>query len=127
MATPSTATPWPETMDPVEEMEWIAPFWLLLEEYEQVESYELELSPEAIEAGVIIMTGDGRDHHLITGRPDMRDNTAVMLWLKVTEAMQQDPMFDGGGTAFPVRGRIRTNSVPSRKRKKTYLIRIVQK
>lgn len=127
MATPPTAILWPDTMDPAEELDWIADLSSMLEPGETAESYELELSPEAIDAGLIIMTGAGHDHRLITGETDRPDNTAILLWLKVDPASQADPLFSGGGTAFPIEVTFLTTSNPSRKRQRTYVIRIVQK
>lgn len=127
MATPPTAILWPDTMDPAEELDWIADLSSMLEAGETAESYEVELSPEAIDAGLLIMTGTGHDHRLITGDPNWPDNSAILLWLKVDPASQADPLFSGGGTGFPIEVTFLTNSVPSRKRQRTYVIRIVQK
>jgi hypothetical protein len=49
MATPPTAINWPETMDPAEELDWIADLSSMLEDGEGAEAgYTVELSPEAI-------------------------------------------------------------------------------
>lgn len=127
MATPPTAIQWPESMDPAEELDWIADLSSMLEADEAAESYTIELSPEAIDAGLTIMTGSGRDHELITGDPGRPDNTAVLVWLKVDPTSQTDPMFDGAGTSFPIEVTFITNSVPSRKRQRTYVLRIAQR
>lgn len=127
MATPPTAILWPDTMDPSEELDWIADLSTMLEQGEAAESYTVELSPEAIDAGLVIMTGSGRDHHLITGADDRADNTAILLWLKIAPASQEDPMFSGSGTAFPIEVTFLTNSVPSRKRQRTYVLRVAQR
>lgn len=129
MATPPTAIQWPEPMDPAEELEWIADLSSMLEmaKGETAQSYTIELSPEAVDAGLSIMVDAGREHRLITSEADWPDNTAILLWLKVDPASQADPMFAGGGTAFPIEVTFLTSSVPSRKRQRTYVLRIAQK
>ncbi|MBO9380228.1 hypothetical protein GG804_26025 [Sphingomonas histidinilytica] len=129
MATPPDAIQWPEPMDPADIVDWIADLSTMLElsKGETAQSYVIELSPEAIDAGLLIMTGDGRDHRLITGEEGWIDNTAILLWLKVDPASQADPLFDGSGTSFPVEVTFVTNSVPSRTRQRTYVLRVAQR
>jgi len=128
MATPPNAIAFGDSMDPAEELDWIAPLSSMLEEGESVESgYTIALSPEALDAGLFIMTGDGRDHHLITGQPPIADNTAILAWLAVEPGSQADPMFDGAGTEFPIEITFHTNSVPSRKRQRTFVLRVAQR
>lgn len=122
MATPPTAIIWPDTMDPAEELDWIADLSTMLEAGEGAEpNYTIELSPEAIDAGLLIMTGAGRDHHLVD------EARGILVWLAVEPGSQTDPMFDGTGTQFPIEVTFHTNSVPSRKRQRTYVLRIAQR
>lgn len=128
MATPLNAIVWSEPMDPAEEMDWVADLSSMLEVGEGAEAgYTIELSPEALDAGLFIMTGSGRTHHLITGDPSRTDNSAILVWLAVDPGSQTDPMFEGAGTSFPIEVTFQTNSLPSRKRQRTYVLRIAQR
>jgi hypothetical protein len=123
MPTPPTAVEWLDPMDPSEEMDWIADLSPMLEDGEAVEplSYTVALSPEAIDAGLLMMSGSGRDQHLLD------DGRAILFWLNVEAGSQADPIFDGAGTRFPIEFTFTTNSVPSRKRQRTYVLRVAQR
>ncbi|ARR52115.1 hypothetical protein HY78_00880 [Rhizorhabdus wittichii DC-6] len=116
-------------MDPTEQLDHIADLSTMLEltKGETAQSYEIELSPEAIDAGLLIVTGDGRDHRLITGEEGWVDNTAILLWFMVDPASRTDPLFSGGGTSFPMEVTFLTNSVPSRTRQRTYVLKVAQR
>lgn len=120
MATPPTTTIWADPMDPKDEVDYVLDFSTILQDDEIVESYTIELSPEAIDAGLLIMSGTGRDHTLT------EDNRSVRIWLEVDDAEQSSALFDGDGATLPMVGTIVTNSVPSRTRQRTFAVKVAQ-
>lgn len=121
MPFPATAIPWSQSMDPYDRRPWIMDVASQLEEGETIETFDLELSPEAMDAGLLISTGSGRDPVLVN------DLTAIMLWFEVATLDQDDAMFSGAGITFPVELSVRTNAIPQNRFQLTYLLRVAQK
>lgn len=120
MAVPSSATGWSDAMDPSDITEWVIDLSPLLQSDEAIESYELTLSPEAINAGIYFSSDALRIHKLIWS------NRAIMFWPEIAPADRGAPAFDGTGTRYPLVVSIITNSVPSRTFERTYLLRVSQ-
>ncbi|WP_380925503.1 hypothetical protein [Sphingomonas leidyi] len=83
---------------------------------EAVDTYTLTLLPEAVAAGLIIATDDGRETTLI--------GTQLRFWLKVDPAMQNDAIFDGGGQSLGLELTIETNSNPPRRKQRTLSVQV---
>lgn len=135
MTIPPTAFYSREVMDPKEVLDWVlnvgpTSAHPLLEPGEAIESWTLVLSAESVAAGLSIMSGGSREAHPLIGAEaaaaGLPDNTAIKLWLQIADGYQLDPMFSGSGTALSMELTIVTNSVPSRTRQRTYVVRIAQ-
>ena len=75
---------------------------------ESVDTYTLTLLPEAVAAGLIIVTDDGYETTL-TG-------TQLRFWLKVDPSMQDEPIFDGGGQTLGLELTVETNQMRRKQR-----------
>lgn len=120
MAIPPTATEWSDAMDPTDRTEWVMDLSPWLQSDEQVVSYDLTLSPEAIDAGLYFSTDPLRAHLLISG------NRQVRFWTEIAPADRGSPAFDGSGTKYPIVIFFTTDSVPSRDFERTFLLRVAQ-
>lgn len=75
---------------------------------ESVDTYTLTLLPEAVAAGLIIVTDDGYETTL-TG-------TQLRFWLKVDPAMQDNAIFDGAGQTLGLELTVETNQMRRKQR-----------
>lgn len=120
MPVPPTATEWADALDPSDLTEFVMDLSPWLQSNESLESYELTLSPEAIDAGIYFATDPLRIHKLIDG------NRRIRFWPVIDAPDRGAPAFDGGGTKYPLVAFFTTNSVPSRQFERTFLIRVAQ-
>jgi hypothetical protein len=121
MAIPASAIAFDQAMDPYDLLDWEIDITQFLEEDERAEEglWSLVRSAEAIEYGLIISGGD-RAAHL------SEDGRAVFFWLEVATDQQLDPQFSGAGVLVALELSFTTNSIPGRRRQKTYVVRIAQ-
>ena len=124
MPNPLTATPFEQAVDPRDELDFYIyvsqgepdanPATILLTG-EGIASYELALLPEAIAAGLQIMTGAYANA--------LTDNE-LKVWLTVDPIMRGSSIFDGTGVVVGIELTIVTTSTPPRVKQRTFLVRI---
>ena len=122
MAIPSTAVAFGQPMDPQEELDFQIDVAGLLEVGEDVASsgWTLAVLAESAALGLTIMTGSGRDpsFDIVTDK--------LRFWLKIDIAFQTNAAWDGAGTSLGLVLTATTNSVPARKRQRTFTVTVVQ-
>jgi len=84
---------------------------------ENVASFTLTLSAEAVAAGLQIKTGDGYP------APTLSD-LKVTFWLAVDPAMQGSPLFNAPGLTLALELTLNTTSVPSRRKQRTITVTV---
>lgn len=120
MPIPSEATAFKVGMDPRDQVDYqIDCAGKLLEEGETIASFTIALLSEAVAAGIQIMTGGGRDAATVNA------NQSVKFWLEVLTGNQLDAGFTAGVTAG-IELTVTTNSVPSRRRQRTFTVQVKQ-
>lgn len=87
---------------------------------ENVYTFSLALSAEAVALGLEIGTGPRAP---IT----INSSTGIYLWLQVNASFISDPAFSGEGVELAIELTIDTNSSPSRRRQRTLVIRVAQR
>lgn len=120
MAIPPTAAKFARVLDPHEELDWVAPCAPLLELGEQIDSFTVDLLPEAAALGLTVMSGSGRDIGLA------ENDTAIRMWLTIDDAFVANGSFEGTGTALGMEMTIVTNSTPPRTRNRTFAVQVAQ-
>jgi hypothetical protein len=83
---------------------------------EDVQSFTLALTPEAVAVGLLIKTGGGYTTAL--------DGLDVDFWLEVDSGEQADPRFDGAGVTVGLELTIDTTSSPMRRKQRTVAVNI---
>lgn len=84
---------------------------------EEIESYTLMPTAEAVAAGVTIKTGGGYDTSL-------EDHT-LRFWLEVDPAEQGSEVFNGAGQTFGLEFTALTTSSPQRRKQRTIGVMVV--
>lgn len=119
------ATEWEQELDPAEELDFVMDFASsppigspVLGVGEGIASFALAVTPEAAALGLEIMTGLGRDATEAGGQ--------ITLWLTVNVGFQANAAYDGAGTKLGIVCTIMTDSIPARKRERTYSVRVKQ-
>lgn len=110
-------------LDPADEVDYMADFGgdsrPVLEEGEDIASFNIALTAEAAAYGLQIMTGSGRDP-VIDG-----SGQKLIFWLCVDVAEQSNPDFtEGVGLGIEIT--IVTTSVPARTRQRTFFVTVKQ-
>ena len=122
MPVPSDAFKFGAAMDPAEILDYRINLrdaaTKLLEDTENIASYTLTLYPDAVLAGLNIMSGSGRD--------PVMGNDYINVWFDFDVGSQTDPMYDGSGVSLAMELTVITNSVPSRKRQRTIVLGVKQ-
>lgn len=123
MPLPSTAPVFERLLDPTD----IDVFKILLSQGasdedllapgENVDSYTLTLSPEAVTAGLLIKSGGGYATTLA--------GLEVTFWLEVDSDDQASPLFDGSGMTLGIELTIDTTSSPPRRKQRTVAVTVV--
>ena len=123
MAISPAAPIFADTLDPHEEPDFKVEFGDMLEAGEAIDDADwiLEVLPEAAALGLTVMSGNGRDAALSNG------DTAVIFWLSIDPAYRGNAAFDGAGIELPLRITTQTSSSPSRKRQRTFQVRVAQR
>ena len=121
MAIPPTAAVFPSGLDPHDQLDFVIPCGPILEAGEEIASYTLALYAESTALGLTIMNDPGREHALT------EDARAILLWLEIDTALENNAAFIGGGVRLPMEVTIVTNSNPSRRRQFTCLVPVAQK
>jgi hypothetical protein len=132
MAIPPTATAFPQALSPRDAVD----FYVIvsqgpddqatppvLQMGEGIREYSLALSPEAVAAGLEIMSGADADGQI---RTDKLTGNEIKLWLRVATAMQGSSIFNGVGTTFEIKALIKTTALPSRTKERTFLVRVAR-
>ena len=122
MPIPSDAATWLDPMDTSDLIDYEANMEPLLETAETIASFTVALMPEAALLGVTVETVAPRDPQLVTPA-----NKRIKVWMSVLIANREDPIFDGVGVDVGVVFTITTNSVPSRRRQRTYKLTVRQR
>ena len=104
-------------MDPASLLEWPIVFGGMLEDGELVDSYTLTMSAEAAALGLEIATGD----HAPTW-----SGTDLIVWFRINPLLQDDPAFDGAGSALAMTLWFRTDQTPYRERELTLYLEVAQ-
>ena len=128
MAVPPNASEWTQPFDPWDRKEYVAEFDTtadgasgpVLEAGEEITSYTIEVSAEAAALGVEISTDTGYEDSLLAG------NQQIEVWFEVDEAFRENAAFAGAGMQVGVEFTINTNSSPSRRHQKTYVLKVAQ-
>lgn len=122
MPIPPDAEAFAQALDPSEQLDYgidlerAADGSTLLQPGENVASYTLALSAEAIAAGLTIMEGDGRDHAM--------NGDTISMWFKIDDEMQSLPAFNGAGLSLAGELTLVTTSTPARTRQRTWVVRV---
>ena len=119
MAIPSSPIALPETMDPADLADYTLAFQL--EGDSAIASYVLAPLPEAALLGISIVEAGAYAHGLI------EDNRAILVWLQVDEPDREDPAFDGGGVTIGIAATVTTTSDPSRRKQRTFTVKVAQR
>lgn len=128
MALPPNASIWTQPMDPTDLVEFIADFGnaasgssgAVLAEGEAIDTYTVTMSAEGAALGVTISEEAGYETTLV------ESDKAIRIWIYVDEADREDPAFAGAGLQLGVTFTINTNSVPPRRKQKTYILEVAQ-
>lgn len=88
----------------------------LLGPNESVDEFTLSLHPEAVLAGLIIATDEGRATTI--------SGAQLRLWLKVDSAMIGNPLFAGSGVTLGLELRVSTNASPARRKRRTLSVQV---
>jgi hypothetical protein len=128
MVIPTSATKLPQDLDPFD-VDWfgvdisrgvqgVTPFPILAPG-ENVAAFTVQPQPEAVDAGLIIMSGNGYPQAAIVG-------TTLSIYLAVAEAKQSNSKFDVG-MLLGIELSITTDAVPPRKKQRTFTVLIINK
>jgi hypothetical protein len=124
MAAPPTATVASQAMDPTDVVEYTFTITQgstgreMLAPGEGVSSYTLTRMVDAIAAGLVINTDEGRTISLV--------DRELTFWPIIEEDMQDSPIFEGVGVPLFMVVSIVTDSSPPRHRKKTIGIQVAK-
>lgn len=114
---PSNITVFGDIMDPRDIADYEIKATNYLEEGEGVASYSITLLSEALLGGLEL--GVGAYAH-------SEANGIISLWFNIDELMQSDASFYGGGVTLPLEVEITTDSVPPRRRQRTFGVKVQQ-
>ena len=120
MPLPSNPAAWAPPMDPADLLDYKAEFGDWLGEGQAIATFEVALMPEAALLGVSVKDGEGRQPMLAD------DDTSIVIWLEVDDARRDDAAFSGAGATIGVVFTIVTTTSPSRRRQRTFTVRIAQ-
>lgn len=118
---PLTAKSIGPAMDPSDVIEYEIEFGGddgLLEVGEQVASYTIVLSAEAVALGLELGTS--------TRAPSQPTPTSLRLWFQVNASFRSNAAYSGAGTVFSMEATIVTDATPSRTRQRTLLLTVAQ-
>lgn len=110
------ATDWTAPLDPSDHVEYVADFRgakPLLEVGEKIATYTVDLSPEAIAAGLVVDEAGEFAHKLVD------DDSAVEMWFTIDEEKRGDEAFVRG-VKLGVIVTATTDSDPPRRRQRTW-------
>lgn len=121
MATSIYASPVGEKIDPKARKPFIIPLQPVLEDGEEIASWEIVLSPEAVALGLKVFgTADGKtDPGLI------EDDRAIgPVWLGVDPAFFDDPVFEAAGRFLSFEVFYETDATPPIEDNRTLIIQV---
>jgi hypothetical protein len=121
MTFPFSAATVPAALDPHEILDFTFDAKPLLEAGEAIAAgtWTIEVLPEGVAMGLVIMTGGGRDPALAEA------NTQIDFWLEIHNDFKTDPEFEAG-IDLPFEVTVPTNASPNRVRQRTCVVRVVQ-
>jgi hypothetical protein len=120
MPLPPDALILPDSMDPTDRVDFLIVLNAaggLLESGEGVSNYTLTVRSEGVALGLTISTG--------AWSPTTPDAQTIKFWLEVAAGNQSDIAFDAGVT-LGLELTINTNSSPSRRRQRTFAVKVKQ-
>lgn len=119
MAIPATATYWAAKMDPSDLIDYVFDLSTdsILETGELVSSYTLTVQSEGVAVGFEIQALGGYEPSIATGN-------IITAWFAVNIANQGDVAFDAG-VDVPIELEINTDSTPSRRIQRTFVVTVV--
>lgn len=121
MAIPPTALKLGRTLDPTDVKEAVINYAPALQVGEQIDTYAIALSAAAVALGMTIPDTGPRAPQLIN------EDTAIQFWPLIDDDEQDNPAFEGAGTALDIEVTIVTTADPSRTDQQTFLIPWAQK
>lgn len=108
-------------MDPKDLLDYEADLAPYLPDGQTIAAYTLALYPDATLAGVSIRDDGAYVPTLIDA------STAIHFWLEVAPGNQEDAAFDSTGLTVAIAVTIETNSVPLRRRQRTWTVNVRQR
>lgn len=118
MAFPLNAKKFSMALDTSDVLDFIIGFNSFLQANEEIVSFTLVLSDEAIADGIILMNSAGR-------APSILNLTQIKFWLTVNAGNQEDAKFMEG-VDYALTVTITTNSNPSRTLQRTVIVTVRQ-
>lgn len=123
MALPKDPISLGEPMDPADLADYEAEF--TLETGTQIGSYTIAMMPEAALVGLAVRADMTYAPVVVNGTGG--SNNTVRLWLDVDPAYREDTTYSGEGTTFGVVITATTNSVPPRRKQRTFTVTVRQR
>mgnify|MGYP001005653503 CR=1 FL=1 len=121
MALPTDAVAIAEPMDPTDLLPWEADMSSYLEDGQEIASYTLALYPDAALLGLSILSAAPRAPVLL------EDDSVIQFWLEVDPGHREDPAFSSAGLVAGILVTIETNSVPLKRRQRTFAVTVRQR
>lgn len=110
------ATEWERELDPYDSCEFEMDLTPLLDAGEAIADFDIEATPEAAAAGLLVGAG--------ASAPAESEPGVIRLHLSVDPAKRESTAFKGNGTLLGVTGSITTNAIPPRDFRREFRVRV---